>query len=327
MRNFPKRPASHVIGEQAIDIFKSACDPNWVTSIFQPDYGLDIKIEYVQDECVTGEECYVQVKGHKTIKGPISQASTVSIEQSTINYWLGKLNPVLIVLVDVSREVFWYAWLEYAYKNYPRPMATKGRVSLKLDHNSRTHRLTDDVPRYLAIYFSQLRSDFDKLFDRMQLNRMLFHVTKLFRICARMVIFLQQDTKNRSDDEIIEYWQMFYREFASHDLSLRVPWHTYAHRSLARARPIVDALESRFTAYERIRSTFFRQEEATESLPPDVPVIGLIPTVPTNMKLCYVRLRYPELLENILPTMNVLQDIEDFLFQILLLGRVRFKEE
>ncbi len=59
---------SHVIGEQAVSIFLSACPPEWIKMPIQPDYGLDLRIEIAKENKVTGEEFFVQVKGRKNVK-------------------------------------------------------------------------------------------------------------------------------------------------------------------------------------------------------------------------------------------------------------------
>ena len=67
-KSYPKRPMSHVIGEQAVSIFLSACPPEWIKMPIQPDYGLDLRIEISEEDNVTGEEFFVQVKGRKNEK-------------------------------------------------------------------------------------------------------------------------------------------------------------------------------------------------------------------------------------------------------------------
>jgi Domain of unknown function (DUF4365) len=330
MTNFPRRPLSHVSGDEAVRIFVSACPPDWIISNIQPDYGLDLRIELARDGNVTGEEFYVQLKGRRNVNVTSAPQIEVSIAQSTINYWLGKLHPVLVVLVDVSQRRYWFNWLEYAYSNYPQYSEEKEEVKLLLNRNSENHSLIDEASKYLSGYFTQLRRDLSKTFESTQVTRMLFHVTRLIRLCSQMVIFLQRDTKHLSDEEIIESWRLFYQDFALNDLVLRIPWHVYVNQALERSSNIVFALESRFKEYERLRDTYYQPEDASE-VRPKVPVVALLPVQPPppnlEWKLQYITPKYHELLENILPTIDVLQCIEEMLFQILLIGRVRFQDE
>lgn len=150
MSNFPQRPKSHISGDEAIRIFTSACSPDWIISTVQPDYGLDLRIELVRDNQVTGEEFYVQIKGRKQIQISDDQVVEIEIPQATINYWLGKLHPVLIVLVDVTQKRFWFDWLEYAYSDYPRLKDDHRNVNLALSGNGSKDSLIDEISNYLA---------------------------------------------------------------------------------------------------------------------------------------------------------------------------------
>jgi hypothetical protein len=330
MKKFPQRPLSHVSGDDAVSIFRTACPSEWIISPIQPDYGLDLRVELTQNSDVTGEEFYVQIKGRQSVKVIPSQAVEVEISQATINYWLGKLHPVLVVLVDVPNKQFWFDWLENAYPFYPKLRDEEEKVKLSLSQSNTSVLVSEFISKYLKDYFIRVRGDISKIFESTQIVRMLFHISQLWKLCSKMIMFLQTNTKTLADSEIIKNWQAFYQEFALHDLVLRLPWHQYANRVSESSRNIVFALESRFKAYESLRSTFYDPEDATE-IQPDVPLIQLIPLIPNfsekDMKLMYIKPKYHELLENIFPTIYVLQDIEDILFQLLLIGRVKFKED
>ena len=337
--NFPKRPLSHVSGDEAVSIFTSACPSEWVVSPIQPDYGLDLRIEITRNTDVTGEEFYVQLKGRQKIF-PLSNGKVKApISQSTINYWLGKLNPVLIVLVDVPNKCFWFDWLENAYENYPHFKAEQSEVTLTLRHKNTDTSLENEIPKYLTKFFSNLKENLSKYFENNQIVRMLFHVTELWNVCSEMVIFLKSDTKDTDESVIITYWHLFYQQFGMHDLFIRIPWLLYAGKSEEPTNRIILALESRFLAYEKVRATFYNPEDATQFIP-DVPLFGILPLLPSQeeletefqkkkieMKLQYVKPKYHELLENIFPTMNVLKSIQEILFHILLIGRVKFKDD
>lgn len=324
-KKYPQRSASHIIGEQAVNIFLSACPPEWIKMPIQPDYGIDLRIEIAKESNVTGEEFFVQVKGCKKIKKRHDKTVSLEIPQRTVNYWLGKLHPVLVVLVDVSKSQFWYDWIEFAYPKYPCRQNKENNVRLTLRYHSTKEHLSDKVPKYLNDYFVNLRENLSKTFETTQVTRMLYHVTMLWQHSAQMVIFLQSDTKDMSDREIINRWQTFYQEFAVHDLFLRVPWHIYADRYYKQSQRLIESLENRFKVYEELRSTFFYLEDS-DKIEPNVPIISIIPKSKNmEMKLQYVKPRYKELLENIFPTMNVLKEIYEILFHIMMIGRVKFE--
>ena len=325
MKIYPQRPISHVIGEQAVSIFLSACPPEWIKIPIQPDYGLDLRIEIAKENNVTGEEFFVQVKGRKNLKKVHDDHAFLEISQGTINYWLGKIHPILVVLVDVTKGDFWYDWLEFAYSNYPQTQNKKNKIKLILQHSSIIDNLAEKVSKYLNVYFRNIREDLSKTFETTHVTRMLFHVTQLWQHCAQMVIFLQSDTKDMSDKEIISRWQSFYQDFALNDLFLRIPWQIYANQNYEKSKRIIESLEIRFKAYEKSRSKFFHLEDS-DKIVPNVPLISVIPqSKDMEMKLQYVKPRYKELLENVFPTMNILKEINEILFQILLIGRIKFE--
>jgi hypothetical protein len=331
MPNFPKRPQSHVIGDDAVSIFTSACPREWIVSPVQPDYGLDLRVELTRDGNVTGEEFYVQLKGRKEVKESSGEAVEVPISQSTINYWLGKVHPVLIVLVDVSRRCFWFQWLEYAYPHFPNQREEKEDVKLLLHRSSVTDPLAERVTKYLSDYFSQLRADFSKTFESTQVTRMLFHVTRLWELCARIGLFLQSVPKELSDEQILEQWRWYAKEFGWHDYALRIPWQVYARQSYGRSQNIVLALESRLKVYEELRGTFYKLRDPSEVSPdtetfiPEIPEESLPKGINWTFRL--VHFDYEWLVKNLFPTMNVLRDTQEILFHILLIGRVKFKDE
>ena len=337
--NFPKRPLSHVSGDEAVSIFTANCPAEWIVSSIHPDYGLDLRIEITKDTAVTGEEFYVQIKGKQSIR-PLSNGKVeVQISQPTINYWLGKLNPVLIVLVDVPNKCFWFDWLENAYENYPNSKEEQANVPLTLRFKNTDTSLENEIIKYLTRFFSNLKENLSKIFENIQIVRMLFHTTELLNVCSEMIMFLKNDTKDVDESVIITYWHLFYQQFGMHDLLIRIPWLYYAGKSAEPTNQIVLALESRFLAYEKIRSTFYNPEDATQFIP-DVPLFGILPLLPSQeeletkfrkdkieMKLQYVKPKYQELLENICPTKDVLKSIQEVLLQILLIGKVKFKDD
>src|SRR5947208_1977939 len=98
MNPLPQRPPSHFAGDEAVRLFMQACPQEWVIAPVAPDYGLDLRIELVRDGAVTGEEFAVQIKGRKRLRH-----TRVRVAHSTVNYWLGKLQPTMIVAVNIEQ--------------------------------------------------------------------------------------------------------------------------------------------------------------------------------------------------------------------------------
>jgi hypothetical protein len=306
MSNFPQRPQSHVRGDEAVRIFSSSCPSEWVISQIQQDYGLDLRIELTRNNQVTGEEFYVQVKGRKELEEKPNDPIEVVIAQSSVNYWLGKLHPVLVVVVDVSRQRFWFDWLEYAYADYPRTKEGRETVKLTLSRNSSITALSDFITGYLDDYFSRLRADLSRLFENTQLTRILLHTSALHRACGWMALTLQ-GREFTSDEELKDLFFSFYLEFGIHDEFLVNLWTDYISSEKIITQKLAETLKSPLQAYSQIRERFFMRESRAES-----------------GDFYFVPIRYSDLTNNLLPMLRLLSEIENILLQALILGEIVF---
>lgn len=296
---YPKKPSSHQIGDAAIRMFMAACPHTWNISTVAPDYGLDLRIELSRDGQVTGEEFNVQVKGKQSVQSP-----AVPIRQATINYWLGKLNPTLIVLVDISQGRFFFDWLQHAYPFYPEPRDIEAEVLLKLGKRSTARPIQDDVEKYVIAYFTGLRRDALKFAQDGHLSKFLLHTAALAQACARISLTLQNE-EDRSAEHVedIGYW--FFLEFGSHDDLLWSLWEDGSRWRLPVSAQTAATLSPLLDRYAKARGKFwFREHRKGEGA------------------LQFVPVRYSDLLENVLPTLSVLWDLQDVLMQLLALGRV-----
>lgn len=302
MSTFPKRPVGHITGDQAVQTFINECDPAWIVTSIDKDYGLDLRVEVTERGLVTGEEFFVQVKGRKSIDFDREYPPRVRVRQATINYWLGKLSPTLVVVVDLSERILAFEWLQYSYRAYPKLGENDEEVELPLYKNTAAHSLRDDVCNYLRQYYSTVRSDVESGAQSLYLTRVLFHVAALFRICARMIIEVQRlETENV--DDIRKLYHQFYTEFSAHDellSSLREGrFGDEGHPSNSRLHGIIKA---RLAIYDGGREKFFRpiRKGSFYLIKPD----------------------YKGIDDYLLPTLGVLQEIEEILFQALTLGRI-----
>lgn len=304
MPAFPQRPASHVTGDRAIQIFLSVCDPEWVASPLPKDYGLDLRVEVARGQQVTGEEFFVQVKGRAGIDPNRDYPPKARVKQATINYWLGKLHPTLVALVDTAAGVVFFEWLEHAYADYPQAKERDGWVQLSLLKNSDMHDLRAEVRRYIDRFYSAIRKDAQALTLSWHLTRVLFHISALFRACARMAIELQRHDFESSED-LKSLFGWFYTEFAAHDELLSALRESrFGVQNPPHSR-LLEIVTAKLAYYDDARDRFFHRQNR-------VPVDGywLIPV------------RYTELGKYLLPTLNALQDIEEVLFQALALGKL-----
>lgn len=71
------------------------------------DFGIDVEIEIVEKNLVTGRAFKGQVKGRANIKWT-DGATSVSVNMSTYNLWKGTQVPVIGLLCDVgTKQIYW----------------------------------------------------------------------------------------------------------------------------------------------------------------------------------------------------------------------------
>lgn len=317
---FPKRPDSHVIGDRAVQIFRDACAASWVVASITPDYGLDLRIELTQGDEVTGQEVHVQVKGRAR---SLNERPTVDIRQTTINYWLAKLSPILIALVDTSTGMIWYDWLENAYADYPKQRNKDMKIPLVLSHSTATAPLSEEIPRYAIRFFAQLGTTTNNLSQRARLTEMLLHVVNLTHLFYDVWSYIQHVPKNKKEAVVFqEKLYRFYQEFGNHDIFLQGRWRLFAESS---SSPLVlEAFESRFLAYEKLKKTFFTPGPIQQEYEA-IPLVGGGHMPPSTLQ--FITIRLDELISAIGPSIHVLRDIEGLIFRILLLGQLSFVDQ
>ncbi len=298
---FPQRPASHVIGDDAVHLFVQACPKEWVVAPVVPDYGLDLRIELVHGGQVTGEEFAVQVKGKMSIKPDAEGTVTIGIRNSTINYWLGKLHPTMIVAVDTSTQRLWYGWLDVCYMDYPRHLASGTETELRL--------LTEVLPDFSAAvtthilrYFSILRSEINIVGDRVGLARFSLHLAALARTLTQIHLAL---TSGQSAESLQEILHLLFLEYGIHDsflcslLELDSPWRQPLSSRISGI--VLPKLET----YLRLRDHFWMRKKIVRA--------GDFDLIPFS---------YSALRNYLLPTLESAWDLQESLQELLVLGSV-----
>jgi len=111
--DFPKRPMSHIIGDQAVLVLRNSLPKEWIYRELNSDYGIDGEIEIVKsDGTVTGALCKVQVKGTNSDVKLLKYG--ISVSTNTVRYWLALPLPTIIVrIIDNPKEVLWISVRKY----------------------------------------------------------------------------------------------------------------------------------------------------------------------------------------------------------------------
>ena len=105
--DLPKRPMSHIIGDQAVLVLRNSLPKEWIFRELNSDYGIDGEIEVVKsDGTVTGALCKVQVKGTNSNVKLLKYG--ISVSTNSVRYWLALPLPTIIFrIIDNPKEVLW----------------------------------------------------------------------------------------------------------------------------------------------------------------------------------------------------------------------------
>lgn len=109
--NLPDRHRNHEIEELSERFFRNCIPVSWVVNPFRVDYGTDYNCEISINGKVSGINFTVQLKGKETDSG--KEFVTISkIKRTTINRWLNRLEPTMIVAYLVDEHEAYWIWFE-----------------------------------------------------------------------------------------------------------------------------------------------------------------------------------------------------------------------
>lgn len=107
MAKLPSRPASHILEAKSDRFLRNNIPVDWIVD--RPiDYGIDYRVELVQNGEVLGYNFSIQLKAHEIAseKGEIS----ITLKRSTINFYLNRLEPILLVCYVSELDEGYYMW-------------------------------------------------------------------------------------------------------------------------------------------------------------------------------------------------------------------------
>lgn len=301
MDPLPQRPTAHVVGDEAVRLFVEACPREWIPAPLAPDYGLDVRMEIVREGRVTGVEFAAQVKGRDRVRPQGKGGVSAHVSHSTVNYWLGKLNPTMIVVADTSQRRLWYSWLEHAYTGHPHPLKSEGKLKLTL-RSELAPDFPDVVARYVSEWFARLRSEIQLLPDRVQLSRFSLHVAALARCLTQIHLSL---TSGRSANELQERLHSMFLEFGIHDGFLLSLWEPGSPWRQPLSSRIAGVISPKLEAYIQRRGHFWMREKRVTA--------GDFDLIPFS---------YTGLQQHLVPTLEAAWDLQDALNQLIVLGSV-----
>jgi len=110
-QRLPKRTRAHVLETLSRQHVESIFPTEWVCRRVEDDYGLDMRVEIVTGEGVSGREFAVQLKGTDRLKTS-GEDVLHSCKVSTAAYFLRRPEPVMYVVYDAQEDTAYWLWVQ-----------------------------------------------------------------------------------------------------------------------------------------------------------------------------------------------------------------------
>jgi tetratricopeptide (TPR) repeat protein len=213
LEEYPNRHRNHEIETLSERFFKNCFPVSWIINSFQIDYGTDYNCEITIDKKVIGNNFSIQLKGKET--EPDTENVKVTLKRSTINRWLNKLEPTMIIVFIVDENEAFWTWF------------TSDTVDLTLKNENftisipRHNKLSETdwnlVSSYVGDIFSRKHLLFaePKLDDHNEIAWKAFFENKFEKALSNFYQLIKENPENASMLEAIalsEYYLFNYQK-------------------------------------------------------------------------------------------------------------------
>src|SRR5262245_13461857 len=133
MKDLPLRPRQHVLENETLNFVKQILPTEWIVSDGGKDYGIDLVVEIVENEQVTGAHFLMQLKGTDEINIQKDEYIVHSCKVSTLKYFLERPEPVIYLVYDAKDKVGYWIWIQDFIRNtLSANWKTKENVTIKI---------------------------------------------------------------------------------------------------------------------------------------------------------------------------------------------------
>ena len=161
MNQFPSRHTNHSLESRSELFFKNYLPIEWIVD--KPtDYGVDLKIDIVNNQQVIGQNFSVQLKAHESVLA--GKPIIVTLERTTINLYLARLEPVLLVCYIANHNEAYYAWFTERTVDLTKSNKT---FSIRLDPLNKISTLNWEI---VSSYVNQIFSKRSLLYGFPEIN-------------------------------------------------------------------------------------------------------------------------------------------------------------
>ena len=117
MSRLPKRTRAHVLEEESRQFVEQILPSKWVVESGQKDYGIDLVVEIVRGEYVTGAHFLMQLKATDELAVRKNECIAKACKTSTLRYFLQRPELIVYIIYDAQSRVGYWIWIQDYIRN------------------------------------------------------------------------------------------------------------------------------------------------------------------------------------------------------------------
>jgi tetratricopeptide (TPR) repeat protein len=107
---YPKKDRNNVIKTESAKFLQNHIPHEWVVNVFEEDFGTDFHCEISTNGEIRGDNFTIQLKGKEYDYGK-AHVTFRNIKRTTINRWLTRLEPTMLVGYIVKEKKAYWTWI------------------------------------------------------------------------------------------------------------------------------------------------------------------------------------------------------------------------
>lgn len=112
MSRLPKRPRQHIIEKKSRQFVERILPAEWLVESGQDDYGIDLVVEIVVDEQVTGAHFLMQLKGTDELTVREGGYIAHNCSTSALRYYLERPELIIYLVYDAEKKEGYWLWIQ-----------------------------------------------------------------------------------------------------------------------------------------------------------------------------------------------------------------------
>lgn len=132
MVRLPKRPREHVLEEESEQFARRVLPSEWIVERKEHDYGVDLQVEIVRNESVTGARFSIQLKSTDNLKVRKKSYIAHPCSTSALFYYLQLPEPVVYLIYDAKGDQGYWVWIQEFTRQLDSKWKSKDKIDVRL---------------------------------------------------------------------------------------------------------------------------------------------------------------------------------------------------